>query len=103
MAKVYLNIEFVYGFVEALFCEFEKSLGYFKSDLESYSINCKPHKDNSNEWIVSIPFAIITDHRDDIMTYFYLCEQDTVESLRSKVETSVEEIIRTIKRFKDEN
>lgn len=102
-SKVHLNVEFIRGFVEALFCEFENSLGPFKSDLYDYGIDCKPSDKNASEWLISIPFAILSDHRSDVFTYFYLCEQDTIDNFRNNVETSVEEIIRSIKTFKDEH
>lgn len=93
------NKEYVRGFVEALFCEFENSVGIFKSDLHDYGIEVKEVNDRDKGQLrITIPYAIIGDSRN-FETSFDLKPTDSIETFRNKVEMIVEEIRSNIKRF----
>lgn len=88
------------GFIEGLFYELEFTLGPLQSDLHDFEV--KVHLQTHFVARVQIYFSIISDSQN-LKTYFDTSEEDTIEFLRNKVETSFEEIVAHVKTFKREH
>lgn len=89
------NIEFIKGFIEALFAEYEHGIGPFMNELHDFSVDVKLKKDEGVTDI-KIYYATVETNKNHECKFF-LREGDSIEVFRQRVELQIEEIIRTIK------